>query len=162
MLLPGLQEHRRMFHLLWYGCAGFIGCAWLIHAKVPRQGVELPILTLPTILASLAGMSIGVGWTWYWRTMQRVGQRIGPDTFRGLSHEDRVTMQRHLCSATVLALVLFEAPTMVGLVGYFTTNAPHIFEWCAGVSFFILLVFRIQEYPEILATLQKLDVSQGK
>lgn len=162
MLLPGLPAHRRIFHLLWYGCVGVVGCAWLIHSKVPRQVVELPILTLPTMLASIAGIGIGVRWTWYGRTMQRVGKRIGPETFRLLSHEDRVTMQRQVVNAALLALVFFEAPTVAGLAGHFTANAPHLFEWCAGVSLFILFIFRIQEYPEILATLQKLDVSQGK
>ena len=155
-----VAQQKRILHIIWLGMISALVCYWVINLRIaatPKTGAWPATLPPALIVASLVVPA--VGWGFHRRTMQAVAAQIAPAVFQRLAPAERLSLQHRVQASAILSLISLETVAICGLVNSFAASPyPHLFEWLAGASLAGLVVFRLQEYPEIFSVLDKLEV----
>jgi hypothetical protein len=156
---PSAAQRKRVLNLIWFSMIVAVAAYGAVHSFLLQQAsATQPPELLPKLFIGVSAFLYVAGWVWHYRTLRLVQQDASPTRFQRLGLPERAVLQNRLQASVIVTLALFETPLALGLVNT-ALHSPmeRLFEWLAGVSLLFFVMYRLQSYPAIFHTLDRLE-----
>jgi len=155
----GAAQRKRLLNLIWFSMIVALAASAAVHGFLLEQDrTARPPEFLPKLFIGASIFLYVAGWVWHYRTLRLVQQDASPTRFQRLGLPERAVLQNRLQASVIVTLALFEAPLALGVVNT-ALHSPmeRLFEWLAGVSLIFFVMYRLQSYPAVFQTLDRLE-----